>query len=303
MSSVKAEEEAAVAGNSRGEAASGEGEPAPGGLPAAADAAAAELTSEPAAQRPASRASDVSARASEADLAAADGRVAALQRAASRASNVSASASEADLAAADRPDPPRPPLAQLERSPFFDLQHPIGWYEGAKLLLMAPVVAVKARPEREWCWCMLCMPGSPPRTAADPHADPACALPPPSTAAAAGVRCALCLGRAGAAAAGPHTTEAHEPLQASLLCFGVVPLLLAACACGCPTPRPARTPPTQAAAGAAVDTPVGPISALCLWLLLHKSARPAQPERRRGGQVRPTACPSSSSASWLQHQR
>ena len=35
--------------------------------------------------------------------------------------------------------------ADLARSPFVDLRHPVTLYEGAKLLLMAPVVATKAR--------------------------------------------------------------------------------------------------------------------------------------------------------------
>lgn len=133
--------DADAAAGSPGKAASGEVEqaPAPGGPPPAAAAPDSdELTSEPVGQRPASRASD---------------------RPASRASDVSASASEADLAAAGRPGPPLPPLAELEASPFVDLQHPIGWYEGAKLVLMAPVVVFKASAASFWwawrrsaCW-------------------------------------------------------------------------------------------------------------------------------------------------------
>jgi hypothetical protein len=51
----------------------------------------------------------------------------------------------ADAAGAEGPLPGKEKQVWLPaRSPFVDTKHPVTLYEGAKLLLMAPVVALKA---------------------------------------------------------------------------------------------------------------------------------------------------------------
>lgn len=45
-------------------------------------------------------------------------------------------------------EPPPPSLQEIEASPFIDLAHPVTLYEGAKLLLMAPLVLFKVGAAR-----------------------------------------------------------------------------------------------------------------------------------------------------------
>ena len=125
-----------------------------------------------------------------------------------------------------REQPPVPTAEQLRASPFVDLDHPVTFYEGLKLLLMAPVVLVKVGgrgPSAAPAQAAQCRSGCPAAAAATAAAA-GCAqlpfmLPPPLTitvpaAAAAGCGGAVRLGGAVAAAAGSQAANADAPLQA-----------------------------------------------------------------------------------------
>lgn len=67
-----------------------------------------------------------------------------LARPVSQAESYAGTSVDDGTAEFDAAQPADEQLLALQRSPFVDLNHPVTLFEGVKLVLMAPVVALKA---------------------------------------------------------------------------------------------------------------------------------------------------------------